>query len=223
MTTDSRTGSALSPEDLLKAYQLGYFPMADSRDAPEVFWVLPEWRGVLPLDGFHLPKKLRRTVERDHFTVTVNTCFARVMRQCAAQVPGREETWINDRILETYCTLHQMGHAHSVETWQDGKLAGGLYGVHIAGAFFGESMFSRTTDASKVALVHLVGRLLAGGFTLLDTQFYTDHLSQFGVVEIAKSSYKILLDEALGRQGDFFALPAHCDGSTILQPITQTS
>ncbi|MGV6802298.1 MAG: leucyl/phenylalanyl-tRNA--protein transferase [bacterium] len=223
MTSDSKIASALSPEDLLQAYSLGYFPMAESRQATDVYWVLPEWRGVLPLDGFHLPRSLKKTVKQDIFTVTTDRCFERVMHHCAEAMPGREDSWINDRIITTYCQLKEMGFAHSVECWQGDELVGGLYGVHIGGAFFGESMFSRQTNASKVALAHLVGRLIAGGFTLLDTQFYTDHLGQFGVVEIAKSSYQILLDEALKRSGHFDKLGDQVSGSIILQPITQTS
>lgn len=228
MDIETNRISALSCDDLMRAYMLGYFPMSEARDSDDLFWVLPEYRGILPLDGFHIPRSLRKRVRQDHFRVSVNTCFRDVMEACAAPAPGREETWINERILATYTELHELGFAHSVECWSGDDLVGGLYGVHLNGAFFGESMFSRRTDASKVALVHLVGRLRAGDFRLLDTQFHTDHLEQFGVVEVARSSYQILLDDALNGAGDFFAIERiagtdQIDGSTILQPITQTS
>ncbi|GGD01204.1 leucyl/phenylalanyl-tRNA--protein transferase [Aquisalinus flavus] len=223
MQSDSVRGSALSTEDLLKAYTLGYFPMSEAHDDPDVFWVLPEYRGVLRIGEFHIPKSLRKAVRQDRVDIRVDTAFRETMIGCAAPATGREETWINERILETYCALHRQGHAHSVEAWLDGELVGGLYGVSINGAFFGESMFSRVTDASKIALVHLVGRLRAGGYTLLDTQFYTPHLGQFGISEIPKARYQSLLDEALGTRGNFFALPRQIAGSTILQSTTQTS
>lgn len=222
MQNDSPRGSALSTDDLLKAYTLGYFPMSEARDDPDVFWVLPEYRGVLRLEDFHLPRSLKKAVRRDTVEIRVDTAFRQTMLGCAAPATGRQETWINDRILETYCALHAQGHAHSVEAWQDGEMVGGLYGVSIRGAFFGESMFSRVTDASKIALVHLVGRMKAGGYRLLDTQFHTDHLGQFGVTEIPKAGYQMLLEEALQPEGNFFALPRQMTGDAMLQALARS-
>ncbi len=179
--------------------------MADSHDDPGLFWVEPELRGIIPLDDFHIPKRLARTIRQNNFDVRVNTSFNSVINHCSEATPEREETWINHRITELYIELHAMGFCHSVETWVDGKLVGGLYGIHLGGAFFGESMFSRAQDASKVALVHLVERMKAGGFTLLDTQFKTDHLGQFGALEIPKKEYGKLLEAALTVKADFFA------------------
>jgi leucyl/phenylalanyl-tRNA--protein transferase len=191
-------GSAhITPDILLRAYAQGVFPMAERREDTELFWVSPERRGVLPLDAFHIPKRLARTVRSDRFQVTANVAFIDVMKACAAPAPGREQSWINDEILHLYTALHASGHAHSIESWRDGKLAGGLYGVHLGAAFFGESMFSRETDASKVALVHLVARLIEGGFQLLDTQFITAHLARFGTVEIARREYLARLKRAI--------------------------
>ena len=192
-------GNVLSPQLLLAAYAQGLFPMGERRDDPALYWVSPELRGVLPLDGFHVPRRLARTVRSGHFTVTSNVCFAAVMEACAAPAPGREQSWINDEILRLYCALHASGHAHSVECWQDGALVGGLYGVQLGGAFFGESMFSRARDASKVALVHLVEGLIRGGFTLLDTQFLTAHLASFGAVEIPRDEYLLELQAAMAQ------------------------
>mgnify|MGYP001547372513 CR=1 FL=1 len=223
MHSDSAKGSALSTDDLLKAYTLGYFPMSEGRNDPDVFWVLPEHRGAMPIRAFRMSRSIRKVVRQDLFEVRTDTNFRGVMMACAETHPGREDTWINERILETYCELFEMGFAHSVETWLDGQMVGGLYGVSLGGAFFGESMFSRATNASKVALVHLAGRLIAGDYRLLDTQFYTEHLSQFGVEEIPKITYQKWLDDALSYHGDFYALPQSTDGSTILQSITQTS
>jgi leucyl/phenylalanyl-tRNA--protein transferase len=193
-------GNALSPQLLLAAYAQGMFPMGEQRDDPTLYWVSPELRGILPLDGFHVPRRLARTVRTGQFTVTSNMAFAKVMQACAAPAPGREQSWINAEILRLYGALFAAGHAHSVECWQDGKLVGGLYGVQLGAAFFGESMFSTARDASKVALVHLVERLLRGGFVLLDTQFLTAHLATFGVVEIARAEYLLLLEDAIRRQ-----------------------
>jgi len=192
-------GNVLSPQLLLAAYAQGLFPMGERRDDPALYWVSPEFRGVLPLDGFHVPRRLARTVRSGHFTVTSNVCFAAVMEACAAPAPGREQSWINDEILRLYCALHAAGHAHSIECWQDGVLVGGLYGVQLGGAFFGESMFSRARDASKVALVHLVDGLIRGGFTLLDTQFLTAHLASFGAVEIPRDEYLLELQAAMAQ------------------------
>ena len=192
-------GNVLSPQLLLAAYAQGLFPMGERRDDPALYWVSPEFRGVLPLDGFHVPRRLARTVRSGHFTVTSNVCFAAVMEACAAPAPRREQSWINDEILRLYCALHAAGHAHSVECWQDGALVGGLYGVQLGGAFFGESMFSKARDASKVALVHLVEGLIRGGFTLLDTQFLTAHLASFGAVEIPRDEYLLELQAAMAQ------------------------
>ena len=194
----------LTPEILLQAYCAGVFPMAERRDDPSLFWVSPDARGIFPLDQFHLPRRLARTIRSDRFTVTIDTAFREVMQFCAAPAPDRDESWINAEILSLYTALHQNGHAHSVECWREGKLVGGLYGVKIGAAFFGESMFSRERDASKVALAHLVARLKAGGFSLLDAQFITSHLAQFGAIEIPRDEYLVLLADALKRDADFY-------------------
>jgi leucyl/phenylalanyl-tRNA---protein transferase len=187
----------LTPEIVLRAYAEGLFPMAERRDDPTLYWVSPEQRGIFPLDAFHVPRRLRRTVRADKFAVTVDTAFTDVMRACSEPAPGRAESWINGEILRLYTALHASGHAHSVECRRDGLLVGGLYGVRLGGAFFGESMFSRETDASKVALVHLVARLRRGGFKLLDAQFLTAHLARFGAVEIPRGEYLRRLGMAL--------------------------
>lgn len=193
----------LTPDLLLRAYGLGVFPMAESADTPEIGWYDPARRGVLPLDGFHVPRRLLRTVRQNRFDIAINQDFPSVIAACAQARPGREETWINDEIQEVYVALHRLGHAHSVECRLDGVLVGGLYGVALGSAFFGESMFSTATDASKVALVHLVARLRAGRFTLLDTQFITEHLAQFGAVEIPRGRYHMMLRAATVRTGHF--------------------
>jgi leucyl/phenylalanyl-tRNA--protein transferase len=190
----------LTPEILLRAYAEGLFPMAERRNDPLLYWVSPEKRGIIPLDAFHVPRRLARTVRAGPFTVTSDRAFADVMTACAAPAPGRPESWINDEILRLYTALHVGGHAHSIECWQDGVLAGGLYGVRLGAAFFGESMFSRQRDASKVALVHLVAGLKRGGFTLLDTQFITAHLTRFGAIEIPRERYLLKLQDALNRE-----------------------
>ncbi len=193
-------GPRLTPEILLRAYAEGLFPMAERRGDPVLYWVSPEKRGILPLDEFHVPHRLARTVRSRRFTVTADRAFRDVMLACAAPAPGREESWINGEILRLYTALHVGGHAHSIECWRDDELVGGLYGVRLGAAFFGESMFSRQRDASKVALVHLVDALQRGGFVLLDTQFLTAHLAQFGAVEIPRAQYLALLNTALGRE-----------------------
>lgn len=213
----------ITPEILLRAYAQGYFPMAESADADELFWVRPERRGVIPLDTVHIPQRLRRTVAKDVFQVRIDHDFAAVIRACAAPRMERGKTWINRTILELYDTLHAMGHAHSVECWRNDELVGGLYGVRLGGAFFGESMFHTARDASKVALTHLVARLKAGKFTLLDTQFVTPHLQQFGAIELPDHQYIRLLSAALRQPADFWALPMDVSGAGILQSITQTS
>ena len=186
-----------SPEDLLICYRRGVFPMADSRDDPSLFLVDPEQRGLLPLDAFHIPKRLKRRICQDPFRVTFDTAFTRVIEACAEPQAERPSTWINSSIVNLYSALHREGHAHSVECWDGDKLVGGLYGVALGGAFFGESMFSRATDASKIALVHLVARLIDRGFVLLDAQFYNPHLSQFGLIEVTREDFRARLKRAL--------------------------
>jgi leucyl/phenylalanyl-tRNA--protein transferase len=189
--------------DLLSCYARGVFPMADARDDARVFLIDPERRGVIPLNAFHISRRLARTVRGDPFAIRIDTAFRRVVQTCAEVGPGRTETWINHPIEALYVQLHEQGFAHSVECWRGDELVGGLYGVALKGAFFGESMFSRARDASKVALVHLVARLLAGGFQLLDTQFMTEHLAQFGTQEVSRKDYHRRLEAALKVQADF--------------------
>jgi len=194
----SRRHLEVTPDLLLRAYGAGVFPMAESRHSDRLYWLDPALRGVLPIDaGFHLPRRLKRTALSARFTVTADRDFAGVIRGCAEPAPGRLDTWINPEIERLFGVLYDRGAAHSIEAWQDGRLVGGLYGVSLGGAFFGESMFSRATDASKVALVHLVARLRLCGFVLLDTQFLTSHLARFGAVEIPKAEYKRRLADAL--------------------------
>jgi leucyl/phenylalanyl-tRNA--protein transferase len=183
----------ITPDILLRAYAAGVFPMSEGADDPGIFWVDPEMRGIIPLDDFHVPKRLARTVRQDVFELRTDSAFEEVIDGCAAARIGRGETWINGRIRTLYGDLFRMGHVHTVETWQDGQLVGGLYGVALGRAFFGESMFHTRTDASKVALVHLVARLKRQGFVLLDTQFQTEHLSQFGTREIERADYQAML------------------------------
>lgn len=235
----------LDPDMLLRAYTIGVFPMADSRDAKSVYWVEPKSRAILPLDGFHLSRSLRKTLLSERFETTADSAFGAVVALCAESADDRPDTWINSQIETAVATLHAHGRAHSVETWRDGELVGGLYGIALGRAFFGESMVSRATDASKVALAHLVARLRTGGFTLLDCQFMTDHLASLGAVEIDRDAYVELLDSALTESpsgwGDFGAFdrdgagaPAGAALSTttvsgptsgwrIVQALTQTS
>ena len=207
---------ALTPDLLLRAYAVGIFPMAESADDPEIFWVDPDFRGILPLDGFHLPRRLRRTLRTAGFEVRCDSAFIEVVEGCAEPTAERPKTWINDEIVRLYSSLFKRGAAHSVETWRDGRLVGGLYGVSIGAAFFGESMFSRITDASKVALCHLVARLKAGGYTLLDTQFVTEHLQRFGAVEIPRAEYRRRLAAALKGRGYF---PRELPDETVLSVL----
>ncbi|MFH5924052.1 leucyl/phenylalanyl-tRNA--protein transferase [Roseomonas xinghualingensis] len=193
----SRRALPITPDLVLRAYRAGLFPMAEGRRSGRLYWLDPKMRGVLPLDHFHLPRRLRRTVLSGRFEVTADTDFAAVLAGCAAPAPGREDSWINAEIEDLFNALHSMGHAHSIEVRQDGALVGGLYGIRIGGAFFGESMFSRVTDASKVALVHLVVRLRRGGFTVLDTQFLNEHLARFGATEIPQAEYRAQLARAV--------------------------
>jgi len=213
----------IDAQTLLKAYALGIFPMAESADDPELHWIEPEARGILPLDAFHLPRRLARTVASDRFTISVDKDFEAVIDGCAKAIDERRTTWINDRIRTLYGELFNMGHCHTVEARLDGQLVGGLYGIRLGAAFFGESMFSRQRDASKVALVHLVARLIAGGFRLLDTQFTTPHLAQFGVTEIDRQAYQLLLKEAVQTDADFYRLAGGGTGEEVLQSVSQTS
>lgn len=218
----------LSPGLILRAYALGIFPMARHRDDPYVQWVAPSYRGVIPFEEFRVPRRLRRTVRQGRLEIRCNTAFAEVVSACAEPGSDRPDTWINQDIERAYLALHRLGHAHSVEAWHNGHLVGGLYGVALGAAFFGESMFSTVADASKVALVHLVARLRIGGFALLDTQFVTEHLRQFGAIEVPASAYLGDLDRAIRKTATF-----HSDGASpavtssledvLRQSSTQTS
>lgn len=202
--TSRHSGSfEITPEILLRAYACGIFPMSESADDPSLFWVEPERRGIIPFTGFHVPGRLARTVRSDFYVVTENEAFDSVIANCAAPADGRENTWINGRIRELYGQLHAMGFGHSIEVWSEGTLVGGLYGISLGRAFFGESMFHLARDASKVALVHLVARLMARGFTLLDTQFVTEHLRQFGAIEVSRQRYLSLLGQAITQEASF--------------------
>lgn len=215
--------SRIDPDDLLKAYTLGYFPMARSRRDEAAVWVLPEMRGVLPLDEARAPRRLLRTLKSEPFDIRVDTRFADVIGACAKSARGREDTWINRAIEDAYLELHQKGFAHSVECWRGEKLAGGLYGVALGGVFCGESMFSVERDASKIAMLHLIARLKFTGFRLLDTQFHTPHLAQFGVRECPDTDYQRMLSRLLDIRADFRAAPDQLSTLTVLQSITQTS
>ncbi len=193
----------LTPDLLLRAYSIGIFPMAENRESDEVHWIEPRRRGILPLEGLHVSRSLRKRLRHNDFTITCDRAFREVIAACAAPSPDRQETWINPVIERLYAGLFERGFAHSVECWQQGRLVGGLYGVSLGAAFFGESMFSRVTDASKVALVHLVLRLRLGGYCLLDTQFETPHLARFGVIEVSRDDYRALLADAVSRPARF--------------------
>lgn len=225
----------LDPEMLLRAYALGVFPMADNREAEDVFWVEPRERGVIPLDTFHLPRGVARALRADRFGITADRAFAAVVAACAAPTPDRPDTWINPTIVAAYDALHRRGSAHSIECWADGALVGGLYGVKLGAAFFGESMFSRVSGASQCALAALVARLRVGGFRLLDTQFVTEHLARFGAVKVPRAAYSGLLAAAVTARGDFAAVDWEAadrpsttvsgpvSGKRIVQLLTQTS
>lgn len=221
MPRDSAT--SISTDELLKAYMLGYFPMARARDDEAVVWVLPETRGVLPLDKARAPRRLKRFLKTHTFDIRINTAFPAVIEACAEATPQRAETWINDAIIEAYTELHYLGCAHSVEAWRDDKLVGGLYGVALGAGFCGESMFSRETNASKVAFLHLIARLKIGGFHFIDAQFFNEHLVQFGLLEISNEKYQADLERALDAEADFFATPDQLSTIRVLQSITQTS
>jgi leucyl/phenylalanyl-tRNA--protein transferase len=215
------------PDELLQCYATGVFPMGESREDPRVFLVEPEQRGVIPLDSFHIPSRLKRTVRSDPFEVRVDTAFDAMLDACAAPGPGRDDSWINGPIRRLYVELNARGRAHSIECWHEERLVGGLYGVTLGGAFFGESMFSRQRDASKVALVHLVARLRRGGWRLLDAQFLTEHLTQFGAVETSQAAYLEMLKAARGLQPDMRSLFKPMTGAEAvfyaLQPTIQAS
>ncbi len=209
---------SLSPELLLHGYSIGIFPMAEHRDDPDLFWVDPKFRGVIPLNGFHISRSLARRIRKCGFSVTINQNFAGVVDGCA----DRADTWINAELRDLYQRLHQSGHAHSLEVWDGPTLIGGVYGVSLGAAFFGESMFSRRTDASKIALAYLVDRLRRTGFQLFDTQFLTAHLASLGAIEVPRSEYRQALEEAISASADFTAeLDQSPDG--VIQRITQTS
>jgi leucyl/phenylalanyl-tRNA--protein transferase len=213
----------ITPQLLLQAYRIGVFPMGERRDDPRLYWLDPRMRAVLPLDGFHLPRRLARTVRRGTFEVTADTAFRETMRACAEPRPGHPESWINEPILALYGELFARGHAHSVECRRDGELVGGLYGVSVGAAFFGESMFSRERDASKVALVHLVARLIKGGFRLLDCQFMTEHLRSFGAIEVPRDDFRALLADAVEQTATFQRDLGGSDPCAIVQERTRTS
>ncbi|ESQ75272.1 leucyl/phenylalanyl-tRNA--protein transferase [Asticcacaulis sp. AC402] len=205
-----------SLDDLIDCYRCGVFPMSDARDDDYLFLVDPPMRGILPLDEFHIPSRLARTVRKDDYAVRIDTAFPQVIELCAEEAVNRTSTWISHSIQALYQALFARGLAHSVEVWRDGHLIGGLYGVAIGGAFFGESMVSRATDASKIALVHLVARLKAGGFKLLDCQFQTEHLTQFGVVEVEKTDYLEILAASVDLKADFYDLPSTSTGKDVM-------
>jgi len=213
----------ITPEVLLKAYSCGIFPMADSADDPGLHWIEPPMRGIIPLEGFHISSRLARTVRSDRFTVRVDCDFDGVLDGCAAPQPGRQRTWISNRIRALYTKLYDIGHCHSVETYLGDRLVGGLYGVSVGAAYFGESMFSRERDASKVALVHLVARLIKGGFHLLDCQFMTEHLRSFGAIEVPREAFKALLADAIDRPASLQRELGGEDPCAVVQANTRTS
>jgi leucyl/phenylalanyl-tRNA--protein transferase len=205
----------ITPQVLLKAYSCGIFPMAESADDPALYWIEPQQRGVLPLEGLHVPRRLLRTIRTTPFKIKIDNDYDRVIDGCAAPHAGRMSTWINARIRNLYRELFQLGACHTVEVWSGDELVGGLYGVALKSAFFGESMFSTERDTSKIALVHLVARLKRGGFTLLDTQFVTEHLRQFGTIELDRATFQKELEKALEQNADFYALPRDASGAEV--------
>ena len=223
MGSPSNLTIEITPQVLLKAYACGIFPMAEGAEDPTLYWIEPERRGILPLDQLHIPKRLARIIKQDKFEIRVDSNYDGVIEGCASSRAGRRTTWINKRIRELYAELFEMGHCHTIEAWHDGKLAGGLYGVALGRAFFGESMFSYETDASKVALVYLVARLSYGGFCLLDTQFVTDHLKQFGAREISRAAFHRQLEQSLQGRGEFGRLPTGLSSTGILQLVSHMS
>ena len=225
MSRHDETRVEITPEVLIKAYMVGIFPMAESADDPSLFWVEPEQRGIIPLDGLHVSRRLARTIRSNKFEIHVDRNFDAVIDACAASAAGRDSTWINNRIRKLYRALFDRRQCHTVEAWRDGRLVGGLYGVKIGGAFFGESMFHFERDASKVALAHLVARLKVGGFKLLDAQFVTDHLASMGAAEVSRVEYQNLLANAVAATAQFYCWPSDgvIDGAVVLQSINQTS
>ncbi len=215
--------STITPQILLKAYAAGIFPMAESAEDNALYWIEPERRGVLPFETFHVSRSLAKRVRQRRFEIRIDHDFAGVMDACALRTPDRSSTWINGRIKSLYGQLHRLGCGHSVECWRDGELVGGLYGVRLGAVFFGESMFSRARDASKVALVHLVARLKAGNFKLLDTQFITEHLKSFGAEELPKEAYHLLLEDAIASNADFFAFKRDDDPLQVLRLAARTT
>lgn len=211
----------ITPQVLLKAYSCGIFPMAESADDPALYWIEPQQRGVLPLDRLHVPRRLLRTVRTTHLAVKIDNDYEAVIEGCAKPRPGRMSTWINSRIRALYRDLFRLGACHTVEVWNGDEIVGGLYGVSLKSAFFGESMFSTETDASKIALIHLIARLIDGGFTLLDTQFVTDHLRQFGTVELDRPAFQRLLDRARQKDADFHAMPKDMSGADVARFIAE--
>jgi leucyl/phenylalanyl-tRNA---protein transferase len=209
----------ITPQVLLKAYTCGIFPMAESAEDPALYWIEPQQRGILQLDQVHVPKRLARTIRQGTFEIRVDTDFDGVLDGCAASRAGRRTTWINRKIRALYRDLFDAGYCHTVESWSGGQLVGGLYGVALHGAFFGESMFSTERDASKVALVHLCARLIHGGFSLLDTQFVTEHLRQFGTIEIEREAFHKLLEKALTHQATFHALSPDASPARVLEIV----
>ncbi len=223
MTSRDDIAMEITPQVLLKAYSCGIFPMAESADNPVLYWIEPQQRGILPLDQVHIPRRLQRTILNSSFQVRFDTEFDGVIDGCAASRKGRRSTWINSRIRELYGELFKLGFCHTAEVWDGEELVGGLYGVALGGAFFGESMFSRARDASKIALVYLTARLISGGFELLDTQFVTDHLRQFGTVEVDRDAFHRELEHALHTKADFYHLPVNTSAGRVLQIIEDAS
>ncbi len=217
------SANAISVDELIQAYTLGYFPMARAREDAAVVWVLPEERGIITMRDARAPRRLLRFIKSDPFEIRINSAFTEVINACADATPIRPDTWINDAIVEAYCELHFRGIAHSVECWREGKLVGGLYGLALGAAFCGESMFSRERDASKTAMVHLMARLKIGGFHFIDAQFFNEHLEQFGLVGIPDADYQEMLKPALKTEADFFAASDQLSTTRVLQSITHTS
>jgi leucyl/phenylalanyl-tRNA---protein transferase len=213
----------ITPQVLLKAYGCGIFPMAESAEDPALYWIEPQHRGILPLDAVHVPKRLARTVRTTPFQIRIDTDYDGVIDGCAAARPGRRSTWINAKIRGLYKDLFRMGHCHTVEVWHQDKLVGGLYGVELGGAFFGESMFSYERDASKIALLYLAARLVHGGFRLLDTQFVTSHLEQFGTLEVGREAFHSLLEDALNVSADFGRLAGDAPPEAILDILARAA
>ncbi len=209
----------ITPQVLLKAYTCGIFPMAESADDPQLYWIEPQARGILPLECIEIPRRLQRTLRQQPYEIRIDTDFEGVIAGCAASRPGRHTTWINSRIRKLYRELHRLGYCHTVEAWHGGRLVGGLYGVALGGAFFGESMFSEMRDASKIALVYLCARLIRGGFTMLDTQFVTDHLRQFGTIEVERAEFHRLLERAIRTEADFFRLEREPTPACVLDIV----